>query len=561
MSGDEHIFTELIRDYVAECLPHAEQVTDSFVELERCWSEGIPADDLLPGLKGTLHTLKGNSAMMGFTPLQALAHALEDVCARCTSDPASRTPEAANLLVEGGSLLIDLIRHTPVTPPAPDATADFVVRVGRLLEAPAAAEPDRREVDRREVDRREGDRRRTDRRGSAGPGDSGSAVRIDFRLLDTMLEIFGESMIDHAALHDAHRRLLHRLGAGPELSDLDRTLLSLDSTMKRFENALMRTRMLPVSTVFGRFTRLVRDVARSEGKRVRLVATGGETLLDKTVLDRLGEPLVHLLTNAIVHGIESEADRVAAGKPTEASLVLRAAPISDRVVITVSDNGRGLDVARIQAKAEALGLVPAGAEGDQLSNLIFRPGFSTTDRVSTLAGRGVGLDVVSQSIRELGGTIEIRNMPGQGVTFVLGLPLTLAIVKSLIVEVDHERYAVPLSHVVETARVDPAALHDIHRQSMTIWRGQPVAVTDGGVLLGSPSAGEHARAFYLVIKSGGRRRVILVDRLIGYQDVVVKGLDPALGRPDVVSGAAILGDGRVACILDPVRILDQRSAA
>jgi two-component system chemotaxis sensor kinase CheA len=556
MSGDEHIFTELIRDYVAECLPHAEQVTDTFVELERCWSEGIPADELLPGLKGTLHTLKGNSAMMGFTPLQALAHALEDVCARCTSDPASRTPEAADLLVEGGSLLIDLIRHAPVTPPAPDAAADFVARVGRLLEATAAVEPARRETD-----RREGDRRRTDRRGPAGSGDAGSAVRIDFRLLDTMLEIFGESMIDHAALHDAHRRLLHRLGASPELSDLDRTLLSLDSTMKRFENALMRTRMLPVSTVFGRFTRLVRDVARSEGKRVRLVATGGETLLDKTVLDRLGEPLVHLLTNAIVHGIESEADRVAAGKPAEASLVLRAAPISDRVVITVSDNGRGLDVARIQAKAEALGLAPAGAEAEQLSNLIFRPGFSTTDQVSTLAGRGVGLDVVSQSIRELGGTIEIRSVPGQGVTFVLGLPLTLAIVKSLIVEVDRERYAVPLSHVVETARVDPAALHDINRQSMTIWRGQPVVVTDGGVLLGSPSAGEHARAFYLVIKSGGRRRVILVDRLIGYQDVVVKGLDPALGRPDVVSGAAILGDGRVACILDPVRILDQRSAA
>jgi len=556
MSGDEHIFTELIRDYVAECLPQAEQVTDTFVELERCWSEGIPADDLLPGLKGTLHTLKGNSAMMGFTPLQALAHALEDLCARCTSDPALRTPDAADLLVEGGSLLIDLIRHAAATPPAPEATLDFVARVGRLLEAPAAVDPDRRELD-----RREGDRRRTDRRGSAGAGDSGSAVRIDFRLLDTMLEIFGESMIDHAALHDAHRRLLHRLGACPEVSDLDRTLLSLDSTMKRFENALMRTRMLPVSTVFGRFTRLVRDVARSEGKRVRLVANGGETLLDKTVLDRLGEPLVHLLTNAIVHGIETEAERVAAGKPAEASLVLRAAPISDRVVITVSDNGRGLDVARIQAKAEALGLAVAGGDTEQLSNLIFRPGFTTTDRVSTLAGRGVGLDVVAQSIRELGGTIEIRNVPGKGVAFVLGLPLTLAIVKSLIIEVDRERYAVPLSHVVETARVDPAAIHDINRQGVTIWRGHPVAVTDGGVLLGSPSAGEHARSFYLVITSGGRRRLILVDRLIGYQDVVVKGLDPALGRPDVVSGAAILGDGRVACILDPVRILDQRSAA
>jgi two-component system chemotaxis sensor kinase CheA len=554
MSGDEHIFGELIRDYIAECLPHAERVTDTFVELERCWSEGVPADDLLPGLNGTLHTLKGNSAMMGFTPLQAVAHALEDVCARCTVDPAARTPEAANLLVEGGSLLIDLIRHAAVAAPTAESTADFVARVGRMLEASPAVEVERRDVDRRETDRRHGDRR-----GPSAPADA-SAVRIDFRLLDTMLEIFGESMIDHAALHDAHRRLLQRLGASAELSDLDRTLLSLDSTMKRFENALMRTRMLPVSTVFGRFTRLVRDVARSERKRVRLVATGGETLLDKTVLDRLGEPLVHLLTNAIVHGLESEEDRVAAGKPAEASLVLRAAPISDRVVITVSDNGRGLDLARIRAKAEALGLAP-GESDAELANLIFRPGFSTTEQVSTLAGRGVGLDVVAQSIRELGGTIEIRSVAGRGVTFLLGLPLTLAIVKSLIVEVDRERYAVPLSHVVETARVDPAAIHDIHQQGMTIWRGHPVAVTDGGTLLGAPPTGEQGRSFYLVITSGGRRRVILVDRLIGYQDVVVKGLDPALGRPDVVSGATILGDGRVACILDPVRILDQRSAA
>lgn len=555
MSTDDNIFAELVRDYIAECLPHAERVTDAFVELERCWSEGVPADDLLPGLKGTLHTLKGNSAMMGFTPLQALAHALEDLCARCTADPGARTPEAANLLVEGGSLVIDLIRHAATTPPDSEATADYVARVGQLLEATVAAAPERPEADRRETDRRQGDRR-----GPATNADA-SAVRIDFRLLDTMLEIFGESMIDHAALHDAHRRLLQRLGASPELSDLDRTLLSLDSSMKRFENALMRTRMLPVSTVFGRFTRLVRDVARSERKRVRLVATGGETLLDKTVLDRLGEPLVHLLTNAIVHGIESEEARVAAGKPAEAVLVLRAAPISDRVVITVSDNGRGLDLARIRAKAEALGLAPAEGDTEQLANLILRPGFSTSERVSTLAGRGVGMDVVAQSIRELGGTIEIRSVAGRGVTFVLGLPLTLAIVKSLIVEVDRERYAVPLSHVVETARVDPAAIHDIHQQGMTIWRGQPVAVTDGGTLLGSPPTGQPGRSFYLVITSGGRRRVILVDRLIGYQDVVVKGLDPALGRPDVVSGATILGDGRVACILDPVRILDQRSAA
>src|SRR5215211_671121 len=155
VSDDANMFAELIREYVGECLPHAERVTDTFVELERCWNEGLPADDLLPGLKGTLHTLKGNSAMMGFTPLQALAHALEDLCGRCTADRSARTPDAANLLVEGGSLLTDLIRHAAQSPPAPEATADYVARVGRLLDATAVAEPVPDEADRREGDRRQ----------------------------------------------------------------------------------------------------------------------------------------------------------------------------------------------------------------------------------------------------------------------------------------------------------------------------------------------------------------------------------------------------------------------
>ncbi len=541
MTKDDNAFKELIDDYVVECLPLAERVADTFVELERRWHSGAAADGLLASVKGTLHTVKGNSAMMGLTPMQELAHALEDLCGLLSRDGELRTEQAAALLVSGGSLLVEQVRSAAKGGDA-RRSREFVAEV-RALESganePAGA-----------ADRRRGERRAA---AESGSEPSGSVVRVDFRRLDTLLEVLGEGLIEHSALVEAYRR--------KELGDLDRAIVALEKTMKRLEAVVMGIRLLPISTVFGRFPRLLRDIAHGEGKRVRLSVSGGETALDKAVLDRLGEPLLHLLNNAVVHGIESADERRAAGKPSESVLQLSAVSHSGRVVIRLSDDGRGLDEARILAKAEALGLEVRASEPEQIRSLIFLPGFSTATEVSQLAGRGVGLDVVATSIRALGGNIEVESEPGRGVTFVLDLPLTLAIVRSLIVEVDQERYAVPISHVAETVRAEPEAIHEINRRGVTRWRGDLIHVSDGGALLGTASADGRTRRFFIVISSGGKRRGVMVDRLVGHQDVVVKGLDPTLGRPEVVSGTTILGDGRVACILDAVRILDQRVPA
>jgi two-component system chemotaxis sensor kinase CheA len=196
------------------------------------------------------------------------------------------------------------------------------------------------------------------------------------------------------------------------------------------------------------------------------------------------------------------------------------------------------------------------ADTAQLHDLVFVAGLSTADRVTTLSGRGMGLDVVANVIHALGGTIEVESRPGKGTGFTLSLPVTLAIVRSLIVEVDRERYAVPLSHVAETVRAEPEAIRQINNQGVTQWRGDIIHVADAGAVLGTQEPSQAPRAFYVVMTAGAKRRGLLVDRLIGHQDIVVKGLDPALGRPAVVSGTTILGDGRVACILDVVRILD-----
>ncbi|HEU5041479.1 MAG TPA: chemotaxis protein CheW, partial [Gemmatimonadales bacterium] len=388
-----------------------------------------------------------------------------------------------------------------------------------------------------------------------------TAVRVDFRRLDTLLEVLGEGLIEHSAIVEAFGRLRRRAGIAEELGDLDRSVVALEKTMKRLESVVMGIRLLPISTVFGRFPRLLREVAGGEGKRVRLAVSGAETALDKAVLDRLGEPLLHLLTNAVVHGIEGAEERGRAGKPAEAVLELSAASHSGRVVIRLADDGRGLDETKIQARAEAMGLEVRGGDAAHLRSLIFLPGFSTADRLSQLAGRGVGLDVVANAIHALGGTIDVESRPGQGTVFTLDLPLTLAIVRSLIVEVDQERYAVPMSLVAETVRAEPEAIHEINRRGVALWRGDLIHVSDGGALLGTAPTARAPRRFYLVISAGGKRRGVLVDRLVGHQDVVVKGLDPALGRPEVVSGTTILGDGRIACILDPMRILDLRATA
>ena len=385
-------------------------------------------------------------------------------------------------------------------------------------------------------------------------------MRVDFRRLDAMLEVLGEGMIEQEAVAELYRRLTRKVRASDELADLDRGLAALRKSLKRLEGILMETRLLPISTVFGRFPRLVRDLARSEKKSVRVVTTGGEITLDKAVLDRIGEPLIHLLTNAVVHGIETPEERARAGKPPEATLDLRVTSESGRVVLRVADDGRGLDEAKILAKAKSLELDPRAGDPEQLRSLIFLPGFSTAEKVSSLAGRGVGLDVVAGSIHQLGGTIDVSSRPGQGVAFTLNLPLTLAILRSLIVEVDHERYAVPISHVAATVRAQPDALHDMNQKGVALWRGDLIHVSDAGALLGTGAAPNGTRPFYIVISMGNRKRGILVDRLIGHQDVVVKSLDSTVGRPDVVSGTTILGDGKVVCILDAVRILEQRVA-
>jgi two-component system chemotaxis sensor kinase CheA len=227
------------------------------------------------------------------------------------------------------------------------------------------------------------------------------------------------------------------------------------------------------------------------------------------------------------------------------------------VIVTVHDDGRGLNPARILAKAQALGLNVGATESEEIFALAFLPGLSTAERVSSLAGRGVGLDVVAGAVRALGGTVSLTSESGRGTTFTLVLPLTVLVLRALIVDVAGERYAIALHDVAETVRLGPDALHAIDGRGMMLWRNQLIPVSDAGELLGHGSGRRSARPYCVVVQSSAKRHGVLVDRLLGRHDVVAKGLDSSLGRPPLVSGATILGDGRVACILDTVGLVEQ----
>jgi two-component system chemotaxis sensor kinase CheA len=318
----------------------------------------------------------------------------------------------------------------------------------------------------------------------------------------------------------------------------------------------MKARMVPIDQVFNRFPRMVRDLARELGKEINLVIEGHETELDRTVVDEIGDPLVHLLRNAVDHGVEAPDVRRTAGKNPAGEVRITARHEGNQVVVVVSDDGGGVDAARIKAKAVQKGIITAeeaGQMGEQEAyGLLFRSGFSTADKVTDISGRGVGLDVVTTKIQSLNGAVELQSKPGAGSQFIIKLPLTLAIIQALLVQLgSREVYALPLENIEEIIKVKQEALKSIQRAEYLLFRGQVIPVIRLGTLFATPDAGGAQEEFdVVVVKSGGRRLGLVVDQLLGQQEIVIKSLDSLLADVRGFAGATILGDGKVALILD-----------
>jgi len=391
---------------------------------------------------------------------------------------------------------------------------------------------------------------------SARPGrGAGSSVRVQTEKIDALIDLVGELVITQSMLLDTARSCDEVTGR--RLRD---GLTQLERNTRELQEGVMRIRMVPIQFAYARLPRLVHDTAGQLGKQVHLDLSGEQTEVDKTVSERLTDPLVHLLRNAVDHGIEPPEARRAAGKPEAGTIRVAAEHRGGHVVIEVTDDGRGLERDRILARARAQGL--PGAERDDLDDsavfdFVFEPGFSTAEQATEVSGRGVGMDVVRRNIRELGGSLQVASQPGEGSRVTISLPLTLTIVDGQLLRVGEEVYVVPLPAVLESLQVKPEELRDVAGQGcVCAWRDGYVPVVGLDRLFGlERRRDEHGRTLMMVLESEEARVGILVDELLEQQQVVVKSLEANYAPVPGSMGATILGDGRVALILDVAGLL------
>ncbi|WP_066053322.1 chemotaxis protein CheA [Robertmurraya korlensis] len=376
---------------------------------------------------------------------------------------------------------------------------------------------------------------------------SNKTIRVNIERLDILMNLFEELVIDRGRLEQISRDLNN--------SELHETVERMSRISGDLQNIILNMRMVPVETVFNRFPRMVRQLARDLGKKINLEIVGAETELDRTVIDEIGDPLVHLIRNALDHGVETPEVRRAKGKSEEGTVILKAFHSGNHVFIELSDDGAGINRDRVLSKALKNGIISeqtaATLTDKQVYELIFASGFSTAEKISDVSGRGVGLDVVKNTIESLGGTVSIDSKEGEGSVFSVQLPLTLSIISVMLVEIQKEKYAIPLSSIIETAIVKKEDILNAHNQKVIDFRGKVVPLLFLKDIFEVPVF-EEEDEFYsvIIVRKGDKMAGLVVDSFIGQQEVVLKSLGNYLTNVFAISGATILGDGQVALIVD-----------
>jgi len=576
VSFDFQVSPELLAIYLEDARQHLEALDHCLLTLER---DGPDAEVVSQAL-GPLHTLKGNSGMIGFGAIKDYVHRLEDVFARISDGAVSPTPEVFDALFAGATALRDAVEqagqgHGEGRDLAPEtAVLETILEPRGTKAAPAAAPatpsaaptptaptPTVAPVPAHAADIAGPAQSRGTSAAAPHAGGRSNTVRVDFAQLDHLLNLVGELIIHRTKLQQLGKEMSEQLGGGEAGRELQAAVHHIATVSAALQETVMDVRMLPIRHVFERFPRLVRDLARQTGKDIELILEGENTRIDKAIIDEIGEPLVHLIRNSVDHGIETPAERLALGKTPTGTILLSAAQESNHVVITIMDDGSGIDAARVQAKAVSRGLLKgdeALSERDVVQ-LIFAQGFSTREAITEVSGRGVGLDVVLKSIERLNGLVEVETVHGVGTKFIIQLPLTLAIISALLVEAAGRSYAVPLGSVMESIKFAPEQIRTINGREALRIRDRIVPLVRLTTLFGLDAGPEAGRQYAVVIARGDKRVAMVVDRLKGQQEVVIKGLDASIsGSTTGLAGATIMGDGRVVLILDVATLFGTR---
>jgi two-component system chemotaxis sensor kinase CheA len=400
---------------------------------------------------------------------------------------------------------------------------------------------------------------------------SDTVLRVDAERIDTVLNLVGELIIGKSMLHQSVSEFGRRFPKDPLRNKLTDAMAFQAQVLNELQRSVMKIRMVPVDQLFRRFPRLVRDLGKQLGKEVEVQISGQETDLDKSILDALFEPISHLVRNAVDHGLETPQERLAAGKPARGKVRLDAYHQGNQVVIEISDDGRGIDREKVVSKAAQRGIVSperaAGLSESEALQVIFEPGFSTAEAVTQVSGRGVGMDVVKAVMERLKGTVAVETQVGQGTRFLLRLPLTLAIIKALLLRVNDRLYAVPLGTVLEITRACENEIRRVDGHDVLQLRNEVLTLVRLGQMLqennlqpaapAAPRNGGRQRSFVVVIAVGDRKFGLVVETLVGEQELVIKALDDHLVASDLLSGASILGDGTVVLVLNTSAVVER----
>jgi two-component system, chemotaxis family, sensor kinase CheA len=573
-SPEREELLKYFRDETSELL---ERIDADLLRLE-AFGDGSRSDpELVGSLFRGLHTIKGNAGMLDFHDVARIAHALESIVGLLRDGGLALSVKSVELLFEGRDLLTATVRAGLEESESPAGLRRYLERVDALLlggpvdvakaqaavdaffsgarasDAPAEPEPVRSTPAQppRAAPARPVTAQRTE------------TVRVDVERLDLLMNLVGELVINRTRISDiaaTFARSLAQRGNGnghARLETLAKELAEsaalLGRTTNEIQESIMKVRMIPIGTVFERFPRLIRDLARSRNKEVELVIEGAETDLDKTIVDHIGEPLLHLVRNCIDHGIEEAREREVQGKPRAGRIRLGAFHEGNQIIIEVEDDGAGIDLTKVRDRAIRLGLI---AENDSrterdLMQLIFFPGFTTAEHVDDVSGRGVGMDVVKRTVLGLKGSFETDSVRALGTKFTIKLPLTLAIIQALLVSVGSELYAIPLDAVIESQRVDPEEVRVLHGGEVITVRGTVIPLIRLADFLGvGAHRGSDDKVMIVIVGVGGRQVGLVVDGFQGEQEIVIKPLSDIVGRVAGISGATILGNGSISLILD-----------
>jgi two-component system chemotaxis sensor kinase CheA len=572
---------DIFSGFVTESLEGLESIEVGLIDLEQNPDDSESVNTIFR----SFHTIKGVSGFLGLDRINKLAHRSENLLDKIRSNDINMDADVTDVILDSVDLLKQMVQGVQDgmdNSTELDIGSDIVPVVMRIEEIQAVAERGAKPIGEILVDRgtltpddleaaiakqkeapdkklgqilmedgvaeaKQVARALRDQKRS-GTRKRDLQVKVDTLKLDNLVDLAGELVIAQAMLRQ------HPYVLAADDQRLAHTLGQLNQITSSLQTMTMTLRMVPIKSTFQKMVRLVRDLARNSGKKVKLTMEGEETEIDRNVVDELYEPMVHMIRNSVDHGLETPQEREAGGKGAEGEICLKAFHRGGNIVVEISDNGRGLNKARIVEKARANGLINDESKlgDDDINNLIFQPGFSTAKEVSDISGRGVGMDVVKKAIEKLRGRVDIQTVPGRGSTFVISLPLTLAIIEGMLVRVGDERYVIPALSIIESFRPTREQYSTVEgKGEMILSRGRLIPLVRLGQIFGCRTDVLHPwQGLVVIVEYDGKHMSLLLDELLGKEEVVIKSMGEMMKAVQGIAGGAIMGDGRVGLILD-----------